>query len=77
MKSILKRYEEASGQKVNLQNSAICLSQNIKRPAQNHLADTFSVDKVERHENLGFPIFVERNRGVCFNHIKECLWKKL
>lgn len=49
IKRILNHYEEASGQHVNLQKSAVCFSRNVKREEQDRMATTLGVDLVDKH----------------------------
>lgn len=75
---VLKNYEEASGQYVNLMKSAICFSRNIKHVDQDGLNCLLGLDRVDIHEKyLGLPILVGRNKQACFSHIKERHWKQL
>lgn len=56
----------------------MCLSRNVRRPAQEELANLLGVNKVDRHERyLRLLTLVGRNRGICFSHIKERLLKCL
>lgn len=76
--NILKFYKIVSGQQVNLHKSAACFSRNVRGHMQDQLATLLGVERVHRHEKyLGLSTFVGRNRGICFTHIKERLWKKL
>lgn len=60
---VLRKYEEASGQKVNIMD----VLQNYEC---RHIMD--------RHDKyLGLSTVVGHNKGVCFSHIKERLWKRL
>lgn len=75
---ILHKYEIAWGQKINLQKSEVSFSRNIKRNVQNSLTGQLRVNRVERHDRyLGLPPLAGRNKGQCFNFIKEHLWKQL
>ncbi|RXH98914.1 hypothetical protein DVH24_011239 [Malus domestica] len=51
IKEILKYYEHASRQQVNLSKSAVCLSYNINSNLRNSLAGLLVVERVDRHEN--------------------------
>ncbi|KAM1949581.1 hypothetical protein ACFX15_009620 [Malus domestica] len=78
IREVLKVYERASGQKVNLEKSEACFSRNVKRPAQMKLAEIFGVNRVDRHDKyLGMPTFVGRNKSLCFGNLKDRLWKRL
>lgn len=75
---ILQQYKRASGQKVNLHNSVICFSWNVKRPQQDSLSSLLRVSRVEHHDvYLRLPLIVGRWIGAHFNYIKERLWKRL
>ncbi|CAL8164298.1 unnamed protein product [Prunus armeniaca] len=78
IKEALPWYEKVSGQKVNLQKSAICLSKNVKRQDQLDLAASLGVSCAYHYDKyLGLPMVVDRNKGSLFAHLKERLGKKL
>ena len=71
---ILRRYEVALGQMINLHKSEVSFSRNVKRNMHDSITFKLGVTRVTRHDiYLGLPTFVGRNRGQCFNFIKEHL----
>lgn len=62
---------------MNLLKSAVSFKRNIRKGNQILLADLLEVERVDKHEKyIWLPTFVDHNRGACFNHIRERLWKK-
>ncbi|KAK2652263.1 hypothetical protein Ddye_012119 [Dipteronia dyeriana] len=77
-KRILDVYSRASGQVVNYDKSALCVTHPIPSSEGDRLATEIGVRWVRCHEcYLGFSSFVGRNKQNFFDHIKDCIWKKL
>ncbi|CAL1360157.1 unnamed protein product [Linum trigynum] len=56
---VLNEYEELSGQRVNLEKSAVCFSKNIVVPDQEFLAQILGVGAVGVHDKyLGLPTLI-------------------
>lgn len=70
MKELLKTYEMAYGQAVNLSKSSVAFSRNLTDTD----ADCISMERVEYHEHyLGLPVFVGRPKKAMFAYIKDRL----
>lgn len=75
---MLNIYEQASGQRINLQKSSVAFSKNVHSDLQTHLATILEVSCVQEHDRyLGLPIHVGRSKSASFAYLKECLTKKL
>ncbi|GAU27412.1 hypothetical protein TSUD_356480 [Trifolium subterraneum] len=75
---ILKTYEDASGQEINLSKSEIFFSRNISLSAQNDLAELMGVTHVMgTGTNLGVPSMVGRSKKATFAYIKDRIWRKI
>lgn len=73
---ILNHYEEASGQKVNKNKTAIFFSTSIETKQEIKIAlDLKEITQCEKC--LGLPTFVGRNKKESFSVIKEKIWRKL
>lgn len=78
LQSVLRDYELASGQKINLSKSEMVFSKNVPPALCDSLAHSLGVVIVAKHEKyLGLPTFVGRKKIETFGYIKERLSKKL
>ncbi|KAL5556997.1 hypothetical protein UlMin_039233 [Ulmus minor] len=78
LKEILKLYETASGQVVNLSKSAVCFGPNTSESDATHMAALLGVPRVRCHEKyLGLPCFSGRNKQGLFSSIRDRVWNKL
>jgi hypothetical protein len=75
---ILKKYEHASGQEINLAKSEVFFSRNLSRPAQEDLSRIMGVRHVLGTGNyLGLPSMIGRKKKDFFAYIKDKLWKRI
>jgi hypothetical protein len=75
---ILKTYELASGQEINLSKSEVFFSRNISRAGQEDLSNIMGVKHVlGTGTYLGLPSMVGRSRKETFAYIKDRIWKRI
>jgi hypothetical protein len=75
---ILKTYEDASGQEINLSKSEVFFSRNISRAAQEDLSNLMGVRHVMGTGTyLGMPSMVGRSKKATFAYIKDRIWRKI
>ncbi|CAJ2662331.1 unnamed protein product [Trifolium pratense] len=75
---ILKIYEEASRQEINLSKSEVFFSRNISRATQEELANMMGVRHVlGTGTYLGLPSMVGRSKKETFAYIKDRIWKRI
>ncbi|GAU40485.1 hypothetical protein TSUD_286400 [Trifolium subterraneum] len=75
---ILKTYENASGQEINLSKSEIFFSRNMSRAAQKDLSELMGVRHVMGTGTyLGVPSMVGRSKKATFAYIKDQIWRKI
>ncbi|KAK3230420.1 hypothetical protein Dsin_002301 [Dipteronia sinensis] len=78
LKRILDDYASASGQVVNFNKSALCVSNSVSSTVATELANVIGVNLVPCHERyLGLPSFAGRNKKVLFTSIKDQIWDKI
>ena len=78
IQQILDWYEVASGQQVNKAKTTLFFSRNTPESVQQEIKVLLGVPAIKHYEKyLGLPSFVGRNKKVCFNQIKERIWKKM
>ncbi|XP_050217409.1 uncharacterized protein LOC126668246 [Mercurialis annua] len=78
IQSIIKCYEDASGQVINFNKTAISFSRNISMRAKRGISNLLRVRSVVHHDRyLGLPTFVGRSKREIFNIFLERVWKKL
>ncbi|MCH80014.1 hypothetical protein A2U01_0000776 [Trifolium medium] len=75
---ILKTYEEASGQEINLTKSEVFFSRNLSIAAQEDLSKIMGVRHVLGTGNyLGLPSMIGRKKKDVFTFIKDRIWKRI
>ncbi|CAL1403199.1 unnamed protein product [Linum trigynum] len=75
---VLNEYEELSGQRVNLEKSAVCFNKNIVLPDQEFLATILGVGAVGVHDKyLGLPTLFARSKMATFRYLEEKLLERL
>jgi ribonuclease HI len=75
---ILKTYELASGQEINLSKSEVFFSRNMSRAAQEDLSNIMGVKQVlGTGTYLGLPSMVGRSKKDTFAYIKDRIWKRI
>jgi hypothetical protein len=75
---ILKTYEEASGQEINLSKSEVFFSRNLSIAAQEDLSQIMGVRHVLGTGNyLGLPSMIGRKKKGVFAFIKDRIWKRI
>jgi hypothetical protein len=76
--SILKTYEEASGQEINLTKSEVFFSRNLSMEAQEDLSRLMGVRHVlGTRKYLGLPSLIGRKKKDTFPFIKDRIWKRI
>ncbi|WJX78361.1 hypothetical protein P8452_61592 [Trifolium repens] len=75
---ILKTYEMASGQEINLSKSEVFFSRNISRAGQEDLSNIMGVKHVlGTGPYLGLPSMVGRSKKGTFAYINDRIWKRI
>jgi ribonuclease HI len=75
---ILKTYELASGQEINLTKSEVFFSKNLSMAAQEDLSKIMGVRHVLGTGNyLGLPSMIGRKKKEIFAYIKDRVWKRI
>jgi ribonuclease HI len=75
---ILKVYEAASGQEINLTKSEVFFSRNLSMAAQEDLSRIMGVRHVLGTGNyLGLPSMIGRKKKNIFAYIKDRVWKRI
>ncbi|PNX96867.1 ribonuclease H, partial [Trifolium pratense] len=75
---VLKTYEEAAGQEINLSKSEVFFSRNLSLAAQEDLSRIMGVRQVLGTGNyLGLPSMIGRKKRDVFAFIKDRLWKRI
>ncbi|KAL9666794.1 hypothetical protein QQ045_001135 [Rhodiola kirilowii] len=78
LKSTLVKYEELSGQQINLNKSEICVGNNVgsdKARLIRSILGMRSVVKIDRY--LGLPICFSRRKVELFSFIENRMWMKV
>ena len=75
---ILESYEQASGQKVNRNKTAIFFSKATPDTLKQAIKTALGLQEITEYEKyLGLPSLVGRRKKESFNFIKEKIWRKL
>ena len=73
LKDILVKYEEASGQRINLQKSAIFFGKSTRDDMKGQLQNTLGIHNEALGERyLGLPTLVGRSKDGTFKYVTEC-----
>ena len=76
--AILKTYEYATGQEINLTKSEVYFSRNLSIAAQQDLSNIMGVRHVLGTGNyLGLPSMIGRKKKDIFAYIKDRLWRRI
>ncbi|XP_062171134.1 uncharacterized protein LOC133876926 [Alnus glutinosa] len=72
------RYEEASGQQINLEKTAVFFSGNTKVAVRDSIIQGTGYSCTSQYERyLGLPALIGRSRIATFNVIKDRIWKRM
>ncbi|KAK0594791.1 hypothetical protein LWI29_000556 [Acer saccharum] len=78
IKRVLELYGKASGQVVNFDKSALCVSKRVPRRRARSCARIIGVQLVGCHKRyLGLPSFAGKNKKELFSSIKDRVWNRL
>ncbi|XP_042965942.1 uncharacterized protein LOC122299620 [Carya illinoinensis] len=78
LQRILKRYELASGQKLNMDKTSMVFSSNVSSPMQEEIRNMWGGSAIQQYEKyLGLPPMISRKKANAFSDIKSRVWKKL
>ncbi|KEH23110.1 non-LTR retroelement reverse transcriptase, putative [Medicago truncatula] len=76
--TILKTYEVASGQEINLSKSEVFFSRNMSGAAQEGLSRIIGVRHViGTGKYLGLPSTIGRDKRSIFSFINDRIWRRL
>ncbi|XP_057809148.1 uncharacterized protein LOC131023623 [Salvia miltiorrhiza] len=78
LKRVLRDYEEASGQAINLQKSGIFFSSNVSEQVRTEVSAIMGVSlPLNTGRYLGLPSLVGRKKREIFNYLCDHLWNKI
>ena len=78
IQELLRKYELASGQKINALKTTIFFSRNVPMTIKELIQNSLGVSEIKEYEKyLGLPAVVGRNKKVSLNYIKDRVWGKL
>jgi hypothetical protein len=76
--TILKIYEDATGQEINLTKSEVFFSRNLSVAAQEDLSRIMGVRHVlGTGKYLGLPSMIGRKKKDVFSYIKDRIWRRI
>lgn len=78
VRELLKKFERASGQQVNLQKSSIFFSTNTDAPTKMHVMNLLQMLEADRNSlYLGLPSMMGRNKRALLGYLKEKARKRM
>jgi len=78
LKTILRIFEEISGQQVNLAKSSTSFTKNISAAHRRVITHTLGFNPVSDHgKYLGFPSSISPSKNACFNYLNERVWQTI
>ena len=76
LQEILALYEDASGQMINKEKSAVMFSKGTSQRAKRNFQRILQIrDEAFNERYLGLPIFLGRSKAKAFEYLKERIWK--
>jgi len=76
IRRVLKEYEDATGQQVNLSNSSVTFGKGILQQCKAQILQELHMREVENQDKyLGLPTHVGRSKKGDFLAIKERIWR--
>ena len=77
VQNILRKYELASGQKINQGKTTLFFGRSVSPVLKNAIKNLLGVPEIKEYERyLGLPAVVGKNRRASLNYIKERVWGK-
>ena len=78
IQNMLRKYELASGQKINQGKTTLFFGRSVSPVSRNAIKNLLGVPEIKEFEHyLGLPAMVGKNRRASLNYIKERVWGKL
>lgn len=78
IQDILKVYEKASGQQINMEKTTLFFGKAVREETKNSIKLLLDVPKIKHYEKYsGLPTVVVKNRRASLNYIKDRVWGKL
>ena len=78
IQNLLKKYELASGQKINTDKTTLFFGKFVSLSSKNAIKNLLSVPEIKEYERyLGLLAVVGKNRRASLNYIQERVWGKL
>jgi hypothetical protein len=78
IKNIIKDYEEASGQLVNMDKSEMMFSKKVSSANKANIGQILPMCRVDHFSKyLGMPTQMGRSKKQVFSYIQDCVWKKI
>lgn len=78
MTDLLKIYEDASGQRLNNNKTAIYFNGNTAQNVRKEIVEVAGILVNQRYDSyLGLLAMVGRSRNAAFKSIKDRVWKRL
>ena len=78
LQGILELYEDASGQMINLEKSAVMFSKGTSLAAKRNFQRILKInDEAFNDRCLGLPIHLGRSKTKAFGYLKEKVWRKI
>lgn len=78
LQAILSIYEDASGQQLNKDKTAMVFSTNVKQDDRRATMALWTVPQVQQYEKyIGLPPMVGRSKTQAFSEIRHKIWLKL
>jgi hypothetical protein len=76
--TIIRTYQNASGQLVNMNKSEILFSKHVQREVKESIQHIIPMQRVEHFSKyLGMPTYIGRSKNQAFQFIQDKIWKKL
>ncbi|KAL9664441.1 hypothetical protein QQ045_019841 [Rhodiola kirilowii] len=78
LKSILREFEDVSGQRINYSKSEFCVGSNVGSDLARCIGSILGMKRANRIEKyLGMPVCINGRNSTLWNYLEDRMWKRI